>query len=284
MTTLPAKGRRHPMCIGIVAAAVLVAVIWTAQNFGQPPMRRHTTTQSTGQVPLVPATQQPSVANQVSITVEGDVRLIAANGIPDHLTGPFPNRGNPNRIAPQRYLYRVAANPRAANRLTPLGMHNFGIAINGVPFDPGAAEWFLGNPQAGWQYEALSGAVPLGIDASYAHVQPTGAYHYHGLPMKLLEELHVQPNRHSPLIGWAADGFPIYAPYGYSDPDDADSAVKVMRSSYQLKTGARPRGNGQPGGRYDGTFLADYEYVARLGDLDECNGRTTITPEFPEGT
>ena len=32
-----------------------------------------------------------------------------------------------------------------------------------------------------------------------------------------------------------------------------------------------------------GTFLQDYEYVAGSGDLDECNGRTGVTPEFPKG-
>ena len=53
-------------------------------------------------------------------------------------------------------------------------MQDFGIAVNGVPFDPGAAEFYLGDRQSGWQYEALSGAVPLGIDENYAHVQPTG--------------------------------------------------------------------------------------------------------------
>jgi hypothetical protein len=40
----------------------------------------------------------------------------------------------------------------------------------------------------------------------------------------------------------------------------------------------------RPGGRYDGTFTADYEYVPGMGDLDECNGRRCITPDFPQGT
>ena len=38
------------------------------------------------------------------------------------------------------------------------------------------------------------------------------------------------------------------------------------------------------GGKYDGTFVADYEFVKDLGDLDECNGRSCVTPEFPGGT
>jgi hypothetical protein len=54
-----------------------------------------------------------------------------------------------------------------------------------------------------------------------------------------------------------------------------------MHSSYRLKNGTRPNG---PGGAYDGKFTADYEYVKGSGDLDECNGRFGVTPEFPQGT
>ena len=32
-----------------------------------------------------------------------------------------------------------------------------------------------------------------------------------------------------------------------------------------------------------GAFTQDYEYVEGLGDLDQCNGRFGVTPEFPEG-
>lgn len=163
-------------------------------------------------------------------------------------------------------------------------MHPFGYGVNGVPFDPGAAEWYLGNRNGGWQYEALSGAVRLGLDANHAHVQPTGSYHYHGLPTGLLTELGVQAGRHSPIVGWAADGYPIYALYGTSEPRNPASPIKTLTSSYRLKTGRRPSGEGLPGGTYDGTFLQDYEYVPGAGDLDMCNGRFCITPDFPKGT
>jgi hypothetical protein len=161
---------------------------------------------------------------------------------------------------------------------------NVAVGVNGVPFDPGAAEFWRGDPSSGWQYEALSGAVPLGVDANHAHVQPTGTYHYHGLPWGLMEQLNFSPEQHSPLIGWAADGFPVYALTGYSDPNDAGSSIKTLKSSYQIKSGQRPGGNSGPGGAYDGTFIRDYEFIARSGDLDECNGRVSVTPEFPEGT
>jgi len=215
--------------------------------------------------------------NHVEIVVRGDYRYITANGIPNHRHGDFPNRGNPNTIRAQSYTFRVPAKPQLANDPTPLGMNPFGIAINGVPFDPGAAEWWNRDPSSGWQYEALSGKINLGMDQNNAHVQPNGAYHYHGLPTGLIERLGDE--KRMVLIGYAADGFPIYERYGYAI-SDIRSDLKELHSSYRLKKGTRPNG---PGGNYDGTFVQDYEYVAGAGDLDQCNGRTGVTPEHLSG-
>src|SRR5262245_12906284 len=91
----------------------------------------------------------PPNASQLSIAIEGDQRVIRANGLPNHLTGQFPNRGNPNRIAPQNYVFRVSAKPKEAAKPTPLGMNPFGVAVNGVMFDPGAAEWWNNDRSSG---------------------------------------------------------------------------------------------------------------------------------------
>ena len=99
---------------------------------------------------------------QVSITVEGEHRFIRANGLPDHPTGQFPGKGNPNRIGAQNYSFRVPANPVAAAKPTPLGMQPMGVAVNGVVFDPGANEWWNDDRSTGWQYEALGGGPSLG--------------------------------------------------------------------------------------------------------------------------
>ncbi len=233
-----------------------------------------------GELILQPSTVTPDADNVVSIKIVGDQRVIIANAIPAHKVGQFPGRGNPNRMTPQRLEYRIPAHPQVADEVTPMN-GEFGVAINGVPFDPSAAEVYAGDRS--WRYEPLSGAIALGIDVSHAHVQPSGKYHYHGLPTGLLDTVKLESNAHSPLIGWAADGFPIYAVYGYSNPQEPNSHIQKLTSSYQLKKGERPAGNA-PGGKYDGTFIQDYEFVEGSGDLDECNGRQTITPEFPEGT
>lgn len=79
---------------------------------------------------------------------------------------------------------------------------------------------------------------------------------------------------HWPLVGWARDEFPIYALIGHATTDE----LHELRSSWRLKSGNRPTRNGAPYGYYDGTFVADYEYVRGIDDLDECNGTQVITP------
>ena len=219
-------------------------------------------------------------ASEVSITIEGDVRIIRSNGIPQHETGQFPGPGNPNTVAPQKYEFHVPANPKPAAQTTKLRMQPFGVAVNGVVFDPGAAEWWNGDRNSGWQYEPLTMApMYLGADSSHAHVQPDGAYHYHGIPTALVYALTGGEPK-MVIVGWAADGFPIYNTAGHADPKDPTSALKTLKSSYRIRKGQRPSG---PGGAYDGKFVADYEYVAGSGDLDECNGVTSATPEYPNG-
>ena len=73
-------------------------------------------------------------------------------------------------------------------------------------------------------FPAMSGAVPLGLDQNNAHVQPGGVYHYHGMPEGLLAAAGAtDTNRKMVLVGWAGDGYPVYARYCYSSANDATS-------------------------------------------------------------
>ncbi len=268
-------GHANIRTIALIAALGLGLVV-KADAQGRPPMRKHTATEAKP-LDLVAATQSLA-SNQVSITTAGKVRTIRANGVPDHAVGRFPNRGNPHRITAQNYTFKVPLDPKVGRASATRRGGLFGVAVNGVPFDPGAAEFWQGNRRSGWQYEALGGAVRLGLDENRGHVQPTGAYHYHGLPVGLMQDLGWTGDQASPLIGYAADGFPIYALTA-----KVNGTVKMMQSSYQLKPGNRPGGSG-PSGDYDGTFVQDYTYVAGAGDLDQCNGAHVKTSEYPEGT
>ena len=88
-------------------------------------------------------------------------------------------------------------------------------------------------------------------------------------------------NFHSPIIGWANDGNPIYGGFGFSDPQDTNSAIRAMVTAYVLDPNAvygRPSQTAYPAG----FFVEDYKYVDS-GDLDEYNGRYCRTPDFPDG-
>jgi hypothetical protein len=235
------------------------------------------------------ATRQASGADDsakpsVTIEMRDGFRFITSNGLADHRAGDFPNRHNPNSISPQHYEFRVPLEPKANETATESRGVLFGVALNGVVFDPGTAEWWRDDPSLGWHMEAIGGPRDLGLDQNNAHVQPQGAYHYHGVPTGLIAKAAATKSKQPLLIGWAADGFPIYGPLGYAKADDAKSKVRPLRSSYRLKTGQRPPQPDAPGGKYDGAYTQDWDYVDKSGDLDECNGRYGVTAEFPNGT
>ena len=207
----------------------------------------------------------------VSITTDDKYRYIRSNGLPNHETGEFPNSGNPNTISSQDLDFRVPLDPVYSEE--PWVVRRIGVAINGIFFEPGTAETYNGDTD--WRIEAIqAGRRALGLDINYAHVQPTGAYHYHGVPTYLVRQLAAQNTDDQLLIGYAADGHGIYY-----------SQAELYKPSFQLKSGVRAGG---PGGEYDGTYTADYEFVAGSGDLDDCNGkwvngeyRYFLTHEFP---
>ena len=226
-----------------------------------------------------------------SWTCSSSARLLSANGLPDHAVGTFPNANNPNAITAQGVAASLTLAPLASGTTTQLGgpAGTTGYVLNGVKIDAGTAGScndsgascsLLGNVGT-WSIEALGqSSFSFGVDSNNAHVQPGGVYHYHGMPEGYLSKLG--KGTAMTLIGWAADGFPIYARYGYSVASDAASAIKVVKGSYRLKLA--PDANRPVTSLYAmGAFRQDYEYVAGLGDLDECNGRTGVTPEFPAG-
>ncbi len=101
---------------------------------------------------------------------------------------------------------------------------------------------------------------------------------------------------HSPIVGYAFDGYPIYGPYGYSNASDASSPIKLIKPGYALRsiTNRTTYSNGtlQPSSLWGplvnstypiSSFMEDYAWAAGNGDLDACNGRWTVTPEYPLG-
>ena len=259
-----------------------------------------TTTAATGTTASVLCTLASSVLNTstsvnatstASWSCAGTSRQLSANGLPDHATGTFPNPNNPNAITAQPVVASFTLSPTPGSAATVLGgpAGATGYVLNGVKIDAGTAgscndtgtSCSLAGNTGNWSIEALGqSAFNFGTDSSNAHVQPGGAYHYHGMPEGFVSKQ--AKGMAMTLIGWAADGYPIYARYGYTVATSAASPIKVIKASWQLK--ASPGANRPSTALYAmGTFQQDHEYVAGSGDLDECNGRTGVTPEFPAG-
>ena len=241
--------------------------------------------------------------SEFSMTTTNNERIISSNNIPDHLVGLFGGgQGslNPNEISPQFENYVISCiptiNPTLTSLLNDAGQgqnlgpqYAFGIMLNGIELDPVAAEPFphngnLSDPNNNWEWNKEALNVNLGLDCNNGHVQPNGKYHYHATPVDYLNSLGLSNNEMT-LIGYAADGFPIYYKYAYSVADNNNSKIQIMKSSYQLKSGYRPGdGINAPCDEYNGVYSNDYEYVENLGNLDEANGRNGVTPEYPDGT
>jgi len=227
-------------------------------------------------------------SGDLEISVDGDHCVFNTNSIPNHDFNDG-NRNFPNNVSAQSDEYRVSLSPQLAPTTTSLSLQfNNAIMLNGVVVDILAAGCFgvgdgkigCNDPAQPWRYDPMNPLAGFNVDTHNAHTQPNGTYHYHGTPNALFSSTEVKA---SPVVGFAADGFPIFGSY----IDDGD-AIRKAQSSYRLKSGARPSGEGQPGGEYDGTYRDDYEFIAGLGDLDECNGmsldgdyRYYITDEYP---
>lgn len=225
------------------------------------------------------------LVSSVNVVSLGSTKRYTITAIPQHAIGTFPNAGNPNVASQQLYTLDILSSPSKQSTSTPVKL--FGFTTDGVTFDRNTAECYNNSPSCEWRYEAITAGIAkgayqwswLGSDCNNGHVQPNGNYHYHGLPESLINKLG-DTGQKMVLMGYAADGFPIYGRWGYSTASNATSAIKRIKGSYRLKSGTRPSG---PGGTYDGSFIQDWEYVKGLGDVDECNGRFGVTPQYPNG-
>lgn len=226
--------------------------------------------------------QDMDFSGSLSISVSSGKCNFTSNSIPNHDFNDGDSTFVTN-VSSVSQTYSVTTTPSIARSTTELSLdYDNAIFINGVKLDLLAAACYgvgsepLGEEKIGcndndspWRYDPMYSGNNFGTDSHNAHTQPNGQYHYHGSPNALFESS--DPTTESPVIGFAADGFPIYGPY-----IDDDGTIRAVVSGYTLKTGNRVSQTGEgafPGGTYDGTFRDDFEFTD-AGDLDECNGRT----------
>jgi len=256
----------------------------------------------------------------------------------------------PNLPNDQHYTFAIPRHPapQTTSKFSHLG--EIGMFVDGVAmFDANDAFSYSNqdgrdaNPRARigrgdgiWNRDAF---VNEGItfDAGLGHQQQWGTYHYHAEPLALryllgdhvdldpatmtYHESWVPATKHSPILGWMQDGYPIYGPYGFSNATNRSSGVRRMVSGFVPRNGQNGADNlGQTGRRslplwaariqsgsitlassesgpdvsaaYPiGHYIEDNIYLCDAGkklgkdfDLDESNGRWCVTPEYPGGT
>jgi hypothetical protein len=261
------------------------------------------------------------LANVQSVDYSDMYVYVSATGIPSYITGPFLDR-NPSLAEDQNSIFKFPLNPTEnTGTASSTTGGNIGVFINGVAlFDyrdgvawnnttnslcggPGN-DRCSGGPTAtqDWNRDAIPAEME-GFDCNKAH-PANGNYHHHQNPSAFDLDLVVvsdicstypadglyviDTNAHSPLIGFAYDGFPIYGAYAYANSDGSGGITRMI-SSYELNNSATTRTNGPTinATYFNGYFREDYTYnSAHTEDfyLDEHNGRFAKTPEFPNGT
>ncbi len=130
--------------------------------------------------------------------------LIDSQGYPNHPTAIFPNSGNPNRIRVQDFHFRLPLEPKLASSITRVPMGPIGMALNGVVFF---------NPFEAGGMNAIEGYSEVWLDSCCGHPQQHGVYHYHKYPSCVKSPFADDGRRHSPVLGFAFDGFPVHGPF-----------------------------------------------------------------------
>ena len=113
---------------------------------------------------------------------------------------------DPNTITSQDKSYIFPINPKKSGKAQ--WVREPGVALNGIKFEPGTAEVVVCDTGENYRVEALQDVIDLGLDFNHAHVQPTGAYHYHGTPTSVIEDFDTGADLVH--VGFAHDGFPMY--------------------------------------------------------------------------
>ncbi len=253
---------------------------------------------------------------------------ITATGVPAYPTGPFLD-GNPSNAQNQNNIIKIPLFP-IENTGTPddtvggnIGVFVNGVALfdyrDGVAWNPDTNSLCGGpgnppcpggpNASMDWNRDAIP-AEMAGFDCSKGH-PAMGNYHHHQNPSAFKLDLEIvsdicnlydadglyfiDETIHSPLIGFAFDGFPIYGAYGYRNADGSGGLERI-KSGYQLRD-ITERTHWADGTDVDdgpdvndtyflGYFREDYEFISHSEEyyLDEHNGRFSVTPEYPAGT
>lgn len=142
----------------------------------------------------------------------------------------------------QNYDSFFPVTPAPTTQICYTALGSVGMFRNGVPI----YNWNDGHTynNAGVWHQIAPVFEYYDVDLCEGHAQQQGAYHHHADPVCLAEEIEDTGTGHSPIYGYAADGYPVYGPYE-SDGTTAKSCWKER----DYDTPGSPTGCGTPGAR-----------------------------------
>ena len=297
----------------------------------------------------------PVYADVNEVNYSANWVYIRSSGLASHIMGPWyldaaKTTNFPNFPSNTAVVYRIPRTPTIPVSKTLTGLGATGRMVNGVSMFDSRDAFSYVNASA-TDATPVNGLTGDGIwnrdgyhnegvtfDPGLAH-QAGNNYHYHAHPIALRYQLgdHVDynattnrytesaaaPTQHSPILAWAADGIPVYGPYGYSDPTNASSGIRRMVSGFVKRDGtngttaitvrqilplwaqriqsrttltASQYGPAVNATYALGHYIEDFDFRGDLGqtqttgatvldyDLNEQNVRFCVTPEYPSGT
>jgi hypothetical protein len=204
---------------------------------------------------------------------------VSASCIPGYSIGPW--TANPNTPVNQNFVYKFTRNPQQnTGSPTAVGMGHTGVWTNGVSIF-NVSDGMSYNNAGVWNRNAYFWEG-ISFDDCLGHPAPNGEYHHHVSPRCLYNI--TDSTHHSPIIGFAFDGYPVYGAWAYANTNGT-GGLKRMRSSYTTTTTSTRANGPSVSSTYPvGCFMEDYVFTSNAGDLDFRNGRFCVTPEYPSGT
>jgi len=229
-----------------------------------------------------------SLVNFTSVIPDDNSVYAHSSGIPAEVVGTW--AGNPNTVTDQDRTHQIPRSPsEETNTKTETRLGSTGVWIDGVAiFNWSDARSYRN--RGVWNQNAVYFEGPS-LDGCGAHPPPFGEYHTHATPACLMERVGDDGSKHSPILGWSYDGFPIYGPWGFANVDGTGN-VGRMESSWQIRNitqrthyadGSNVLNGPAVAITPLGAYLEDHEYENNQGDLDRYNGRFSVTPEYPQG-
>lgn len=184
---------------------------------------------------------------------------IRNSGLAPYVMGPWSNPNLPKNQGTSNGAYRFPRTPSIPVSKTLTGLGAIGFLVDGVAVynqsdgfsysnanarDATPGPGGIGQGDGIWNRDALPNEGSS-FDFALNHAQQAGQYHSHANPIGIryllgdnvtyntatkvyAENTATTKFKHSPIVGWANDGLPIYGPYAYDGGSTGATAAAVL--------------------------------------------------------